>query len=49
MASGKWLVFFFLDRTTLTTMFYENDIDHDHFDENHVDYFDDDDIDDVDD
>ena len=41
--------FFFLDRTTLTTMFYENDNDHDHFDENHVDYFDDDDIDDVDD
>ena len=28
-------------------MFYENDIDHDHFDENHVDYFDDDDIDDA--
>ena len=51
MASGKWLGYFYLCRTTLTTMFYDNDVDHNHFDEDHIDYFDnnDNDIDDVDD
>ena len=51
MASGKWLGYFFLGHSTLTTMFYDNDVDHNHFDEDHIDYFDnnDNDIDDVDD